>query len=209
MTQIEELLLSLADLPATLIYLVIFVLAALENIFPPVPADTAVALGAFISGTGRISAWSVFGVTWLANVGSAITVYALARHLGRPFFRSRVGERLLRPAALARLEIMYRKHGTWGIFLSRFVPALRAVVPPFAGVAGVGVAKACLPVAVASAIWYGTITYVAATVVREFNQIKELILHFNVIGGVVAGLILMIGVVWWLQRRGRAARKSS
>lgn len=204
MNQLENLLGSLANLPSGLIYLVIGVMAALENIFPPVPADTAVAIGAFISGTGRISAWTVFGITWTANVGSAVAMYAAARHLGRPFFRGSVGARLVKPGALARLEALYRKYGTWGIFFSRFIPALRAVVPPFAGVAGVGMAKACLPVLVASAIWYGVITYAAATFVREFDQISDFVLHINVVAGSVVGLIVISGLVWWWYRRKRS-----
>jgi hypothetical protein len=45
------------------------VLAALENIIPPVPADTAVALGAFLAGRGTLNAWAVFGITWERTSG--------------------------------------------------------------------------------------------------------------------------------------------
>ncbi len=204
MTYLEQFITGLADLPPALIYVVIGVLAALENIFPLVPADTAVAFGAFLSGTGRISAWSVFAFTWIGNVASAIGTYLVARHLGRPFFRSRFGERLLKPTALQRLEVLYKKYGTWGIFFSRFIPALRAIVPPFAGVANVGAVRAIVPMAVASAIWYGMITYLAATVVREFDEIKKLILQFNRIGAIVLGALVVFSITWWLLRHRRA-----
>jgi len=206
LTQLEQFIVGFVDLPPTLVYVVIGALAALENIIPIVPADAAVAFGAFLSGTGRISAWSVFAFTWIGNVSSAVMTYLVARHLGRPFFRSRLGERLLKPAALHRLEILYGKYGTWGIFFSRFVPALRAVVPQFAGVANVGAVKTIVPMALASAIWYGTITYVAATVVREFDEIKTLVFQLNRAGAIVVGTVVVAGVAWWLLRRRRVTK---
>ena len=52
----ENILNGLLGLPPTAVYAVIGILAGVENIFPPVPADTAVAIGAFLSTGGAISA---------------------------------------------------------------------------------------------------------------------------------------------------------
>ena len=48
----------------------------------------------------------------------------------------------MRPEVLAALEEAYARWGTAGIFLSRFLPGLRAAVPPFAGVAGLSAVRA-------------------------------------------------------------------
>ena len=156
----------------------------LKTSFPPVPADTAVAFGAFLSGTGRISAWTVFGshVGWETCPRRSGCI-CLPGIWAVRFSKARWVERLLKPSALTRLEKIYEKYGTWGIFFSRFVPALRALVPPFAGVASVGAVKTIIPLAVASALWYGAITYLAATFVREFDEIKRIIFQFNRIAG--------------------------
>ena len=50
---LERLLATLAALPPLLIYAFIGVGAAIENFIPPVPADTFVLLGAFLSAGGR------------------------------------------------------------------------------------------------------------------------------------------------------------
>src|SRR5207247_2632981 len=105
-------------------------LAALETFMPPLPADTAVALGAFLAGRGRLNLWTVFGLTWAANVASASAVYWLARRYGRDFFKGPTGRRLLTPPVLAHIEAQYQRHGTYGIFVSRLLPVWRAVVPP-------------------------------------------------------------------------------
>ena len=70
------------------------------------------------------------------------------------FFRDGWGRKLMPPEMLAALEEAYGRWGTAGIFLSRFLPGLRAAVPPFAGVAGLSPARALVPAAVASAVWY-------------------------------------------------------
>lgn len=174
--------------------------------FPPVPADTAVALGAFLSHWGTISALGVFAVTWTANVATASAVYVGARTYGRRFFTGRIGQRLLRPAALARLEELYHRYGVWGIFLSRFIPAVRAVVPPFAGVVRLDAVRALVPLAAASAIWYGTLTFLVATLARRLEDVRRLLGQINVAVLAIAAVIVTIVfvVAWTAKRRGRA-----
>ncbi len=200
---IEYIINALLGLPPTAVYTIIGVLAGVENVFPPVPADTAVAIGAFLSTGGRISAQAVFAVTWVANVAGAIAVYAAGRTIGRPFFQGRLGRRLLNPGAMVRLELLYRNYGTWGIFVSRFVPGLRAVVPPFAGVANLGALRVVLPLVVASGLWYGVLTFVAATAVREIDGILEFARRLSVAGVVSAGALVAVVVFAWRRRRRR------
>ena len=200
----------LLGLPPLSVYGVIAALAATENVFPPVPADAAVALGAFLSTGGAVSAAWVFTVTWCANVSGAIAVYVAARTIGRPFFRGPLGRRLVRPKALERIEHLYRRHGTWGIFVSRFIPGVRAVVPPFAGVAGLTWPRAVIPVVVASGIWYGALTFLAATVVREVDQIAKLLSELNRTGLIILA-VLVVGlaaglILGWRRRQGRGHR---
>lgn len=156
------------------IYAVVGLLAAIENVFPPIPADTAVAIGAFVSGTGRVSTIGIFLLTWGANVAGATGMYLLARRVGKPFLVTRLGRRLVSPARLTRLERLYRAHGSWAIFFSRFIPGARALVPPFAGVAGLSAPRALIPMAAASLIWYGALTFLVARFVTEIHQVARL-----------------------------------
>jgi membrane protein DedA with SNARE-associated domain len=204
---LEELLQQLPSLPPAVVYTIIGVLASVENVFPPVPADTAVALGAFLSTTGVVSAWSVFAVTWVANVGSGAGVYVAARTLGRKFFSGRLGRRLLNPKHLRKLERLYDRYGAWGIFLSRFVPGARAVIPLFAGIAGLKSFRALVPMAVASGIWYGVLTLVAATLLPKLDDVATFIIGLNWVGLAILGLAA--GTVGWIVLRRRRLRQSA
>lgn len=175
-------------------------LAAVENVFPPVPADTAVALGAFLAGRGTLNPWAVFGVTWVGNVASAGLVYGVARRYGRAFFRGRLGRRLLPEPVLAQLTQAYQRYGAFGIFLSRLLPVWRGIVPPFAGIAGVGAARTLVPVALASALWYGTLIYLTATLGSNLDVVLAALNHVNRILGAVA-LVTLLGGTWYVVRR--------
>jgi membrane protein DedA with SNARE-associated domain len=198
----EQLLGWLGAAPAPLAYAVLIALSALENIFPPVPADVAVALGAFFAQrTGRSTL--LLGVLcWLANTASAAGVYALARWRGPAFFTSGFGAKLLPPAALDALRDAYARHGIAGIFVSRFLPAVRAGVTPFAGVVGLPPGRALVPAAAASAIWYAALVGVASALGLDWPTVRGVIERANIALGVLAGIAL-VAVVLWLVRRTR------
>ncbi len=193
---LTDLLAFLQDLPPGLLYTLIGVLAALENVFPVVPADSAVALGAFLAGRGTLHAGVVFGLTWSANVAGGAAVYWLARRYGRAFFTRPAGRRLLPAPVLAHIEAQYRRHGAYGIFLSRLLPVWRAVVPPFAGLAGLSAPRALVPLALASGVWYGALTLSVAALGTNLDAVVSLLSRLNRVLGVVAlGALIFLGVL--------------
>jgi membrane protein DedA with SNARE-associated domain len=199
---LERLLDALASLPLVPTYLVLMALSALENVFPPVPADTAVALGAFLARRGEVSVVPLAALCWLANVGSAAGTYVLARRHGRGFFRDGWGRKMMPPEVLAALEEAYERWGVAGIFLSRFLPGLRAAVTPFAGIAGLPAARALVPAAVASAIWYAFLAFAGYELAQNWDTVKALVADTNRALGIVA-LALAVAGALWLRHRSR------
>ena len=199
---LERLLDALASLPLVPTYLVLMALSALENVFPPVPADTAVALGAFLARRGEVSVVPLAALCWLANVGSAAGTYVLARRHGRGFFRDGWGRKMMPPEVLSALEEAYERWGVAGIFLSRFLPGLRAAVTPFAGVAGLPPARALVPAAAASAIWYAFLAFAGYELAQNWDAVKALVADTNRALG-IAALVLGGAAAAWLWRRSR------
>ena len=199
---LERLLDALASLPLVPTYLVLMALSALENVFPPVPADIAVALGAFLARRGEVSVVPLAALCWLANLASAAGTYVVGRRHGRGFFRDGWGRKLMPPEVLAALEEAYARWGTSGIFLSRFLPGVRAAVPPFAGVAGLPAARALVPAAIASAIWYAFLAFAGYQVAENWDAVKALVADTNRVLGIAALVVAVIALVW-LRRRSR------
>ena len=203
---LERLLDALVSLPLVATYLVLMALSALENVFPPVPADTAVALGAFLARRGEISVVPLVILCWASNLASAAGTYALGRRHGRGFFRDGWGRKLMPPEALAALEEAYGRWGTAGIFLSRFLPGLRAAVPPFAGVAGLSPARALFPAAVASAIWYAFLAFAGYALAQNWEAVKALVADTSRALGAVALVVAVVLVAWFWRRSRRPPR---
>lgn len=182
-----------------LVYLFLGLGAAVENVLPPVPADTFVLFGGFLAAVGEARAWPVFWVTWGANVASALAVYAAGHRYGRSFFQGRLGRRLLRPSQLERLDRFYERWGVPAIFFARFLPGLRAVVPVFAGVTHQPFRVVVLPVAVASAIWYGALVWIGTTAGENWRTLVGWVQGVNRALLAVA-LLVGAGIAWWWHR---------
>lgn len=160
------------------------------------------ALGAFLAARDApVSATAVYLVTLVANVTSAIGMYAVARTVGKRFLESRTGQRLLSPKSQAALERAYQRHHLWGIFVSRFLPGYRAVVPPFAGMIGLPASKALPPIVLASAIYYGLLVWGAHRVGRSWETVQAWLSHVS--AGLAAVAVAATLVVAWLLWRGR------
>jgi membrane protein DedA with SNARE-associated domain/uncharacterized tellurite resistance protein B-like protein len=186
---------------------VLAVLAAVENVVPPVPSDAAVALGAFLSHRGVTTPIAVFLVTWVSNLLGATGVYVMARKYGRRLFASPTGRRLLAPRSLALIEREYLRFGIIGIFISRFLPGIRAVVPPFAGLVGLGAVRTFVPMGIASAIWYGAITILGAVLGAEWQRITGLIAGVNRTLGIAALVVVAAAGLWYLIQTRRRRRE--
>jgi membrane protein DedA with SNARE-associated domain len=143
-----------------------------------------------------MNAWLVFLLTWVANVGSGAAVYAAARRHGA------LVSRFLPPTTLAHIEEQYRRHGVYGIFLSRLLPVWRAVVMPFAGIARVKPWRALVPMALASGLYYGALTYFVHRLGTNLEDVLRIVGRVNSVLAIVAG-VLVLGIVLWIVRRRR------
>ena len=192
----------LSGLPPAALYAALAVVAAAENVFPPLPADTVVAFGAFLAARGEATLLGAFLATWIGNVGGALFVYSLGRRYGTQHahrWMSRFGA----GASESRLEAMYARRGILALFLSRFIPGLRALVPPFAGALRVPPTRATLAIAVASAIWYGIVTIIAYRVGSDWDTLQARLRGAGVTAALLAGAVAIVATGWYLFRRRR------
>jgi membrane protein DedA with SNARE-associated domain len=201
---VQDILDWLAGLPPAALYAALALVAGTENVFPPLPADTVVAFGAFLAARGQATLLGAFLATWLGNVAGALLVYLLGRRYGGEYAR-RWMTRLGAGASEARLEAMYARRGIVALFLSRFIPGLRALVPPFAGALRVPPLRATLAIAVASAIWYGIVTVIAYRVGSDWAALQARLRDAGLTAALIAAAAATLVVGWWyLIRRRRS-----
>lgn len=190
----------LTGLPPVTLYLSMALAAAVENVFPPLPADTVVAFGSFLAARGNGTIVGAFLATWVGNLTGATLMYGA----GRKYGAERIEKRLLGDkgsSAEARLSAMYKRYGMVALFFSRFIPGVRGFVPPFAGAFRLPLIRSLVVMGVASGIWYGIISYLAFRVGSNWNDLQKAIGRYGRISSLVALIIVLAAVVAWLMKR--------
>jgi membrane protein DedA with SNARE-associated domain len=193
----------IGTLPIGGLYALLGTIAFIEGIFPPLPADVVVALGSFLAARRGASFPLTAASIVVGSVAGAMVVYSVARRYGAVWLHER-----LKRAGIdnleQRLEVMYSKYGMTALFVSRFLPGLRAITPPMAGATRIPPIRTALVFLLASAVWYGAISWIAFTVGDDWEQMQRIVRQFarrvGVVAAIAAGLIAII-VMIVLRRR--------
>ncbi|HEY0930224.1 MAG TPA: VTT domain-containing protein [Gemmatimonas sp.] len=201
----RELLDWLSTLPDPLLYGAIVLAAFAENVFPPLPADTVIALGAFVAARGNGTALGVWAATMVGNIGGAMFMYWIGHRFGLPWL-SRRFPALLPADASERFAERFKAQGMLAVVVSRFLPAIRAVVPPVAGALAIGAVRAGIAMTLASGAWYGIVCLLAFRAGENADTLLASVAgQQRLIGGIAVGVALVLLLVWWVWRRRRQA----
>ncbi len=190
----------LGNLPIGTLYAAIAGVSAFENFFPPFPSDGVIAFGSFLASRAQGSPVWVFLLGWFGNVSGAMVTYTLARRFGSDMILKRL-EKHVGPAAENRMMVLIDRYGFGGLFVSRFLPGVRAIVPPFAGAMRLPMWKVFLAVASASAVWFGIITFLAFRAGDNWELLQHYLLRSGQWAGLISGAVVALIVGLWLRRR--------
>ncbi len=194
------------QLDLTTLYALLALVAFIESIFPPAPADVVVALGAFLAARRGAHYPVVVAAIVSGSALGAMVIYGVARRFGADWMHGQL-RRLKLIGAEEKLEKLYEHYGLAALFVSRFLPGLRAVVPPMAGALRVKWLRTFVVITVASAIWYGIVIWIAFRVGADWETVKA---SMHVVGrrvGLVAVVLALglgfVGRRLWLRHKAR------
>ena len=197
---LEQLTAWLGQLPLGTLYVAIIALSAFENFFPPFPSDGVVAFGSFLVARAKGSPLTVWLLGMIGNVGGAIVMYALSRKYGAETFKRRL-EKFGGPTAEKKMHDLYARYGVFALFVSRFLPGVRAIVPPFAGAMKLPAGRVIFAIASASAVWFGFITFLAFRAGDNWELLQSYLVRSGKAAGIIAVAITALAVGVWLVRR--------
>jgi membrane protein DedA with SNARE-associated domain len=200
---VESIIDSLSHLPLPALYLAMAAISAVENIFPPFPADAVVAFGSFLAARGTGSPYSAFLASWLGNLGGATFMYYVGRRYGSGPFLHRL-ERWVGKDAEPRFMKLYARYGLPALFVSRFLPAVRALVPPLAGAMKLPPLPVAIAVATASGIWFVFLTWIAFRAGSDWDVLYAHIVHSSkVVALVASGIVVLIAIGLYVRHKRR------
>lgn len=126
-------------------------------------AEASVGLGLFVSGVLLLTAATLLYTQGLAGLPEIIALawagallgdhsgFLTGRHFGPRFHHLRLAQRYRQN--LLKAEAMVQRHGAAAIFIGRFVPAIRSVVPVLVGISGFARLRYLLVDALACLLW--------------------------------------------------------
>ena len=199
---LQPLLDWLTALPPAMLLAAMALLAAAENIFPPIPADVLIAFGAFLAARGNSSPWPPLLAVLIGNIAGAMGMYIVGRRFGAVWTGRRFHIHASENAD-ATLSAWYARFGIVALFLVRFIPGARAVVAPFAGAFRLPVGRTALAIAGASVVWYGLITLVAYRAGSNWDGLVHLIARLARNTALVAIVLVVVLAALWLRHRRR------
>ena len=198
---VDAVLAWLTSLPPAALYVTLGVVAALENFVPPIPADVIVAFGSFLAARKGESPVATTIAVVVGNVGGALVMFMLGRRFGAEWIHRKL--RLRGEGAEKRVRDWYGRFGLPALFLSRFLPGVRAVVPPLAGAIRVPAPGAIAAISIASTLWYSAIALLAHRIGSDWDRLVDSLASAQKWTAIVAGVVVGMALVIWLVRRQR------
>ena len=100
-----QLIADLKEIPVALMYCFLGLGAFVENLFPPIPADTFVLLaGALATSSGVLKLNLLFLTVWSTNLIGAVIIYGIGYSYGYPYFQGKRGGKIFNKKQIAAVS---------------------------------------------------------------------------------------------------------
>lgn len=183
-----------------LVVAVVAAASALEHVFPPLPGDLIVTLGAAVAFAHRGIAPLCYVAALLGSALGAMVTYAVGRWLSHRGEQPRPGWAHRLHDGAMEVTAALDRHGVGLLVVSRFAPGVRAFVVLAAGFHRIAPARVVPAVIIGAALWDAALFALAAAVGRNLHALAR---WLDAYARVVVGAMILAGVVWLIRRARR------
>jgi membrane-associated protein len=163
------------------------------------PGETVAVLGGVAAKLGHVSLAGVLAVVIGAAIVGDSAGYEVGRHVGPRILQHRFLEKRRERLDAAR-DLLARRGGS-AVFLGRWIAFFRAVMPALAGTARMPYRKFLAFNALGGIAWGAAVVLLGYAAGASYKTIESRFGTGSAL--VVAGLVVVGLVVWWLRRRRR------
>lgn len=110
-----------------ILFLVIFVETGLV-IMPFLPGDSLIFAAGTFAGMGQLSFWLLFFLLIAAAVIGDVVNYEIGKHFGRKLLNNKKFV-IVKQENLDKADALIAKYGSFAVFIKRFMPIIRTIVP--------------------------------------------------------------------------------
>ncbi|WP_347318522.1 DedA family protein [Rossellomorea sp. RS05] len=185
-------------------YLGIFLLVALENIFPPIPSEIILTFGGFMTTTSSMTIPGVILASTAGSVAGAIILYGIGVLLSKDKLErivDRWGHILrVKKEDIRKAHRWFELYGYRVVLLGRMVPLIRSLISIPAGVAKMKFIYFLLFTLIGTLIWNTVLVWVGSAVGDSWESIVQYMDVYSYVAYVLIALVLIYFAYKWTKR---------
>lgn len=179
-------------------YIGVFLLIAIENIFPPIPSEVILLFGGFMTTYSKLNIVLMIIFATLGSLIGAIVLYYVGKILNKERLKKIVSGKIgkilrLKNSDIDKADQWFDTKGNKTVFFCRFVPIVRSLISIPAGMSEMPMGKFLLYTTVGSLIWNTVLIILGAIVGENWTSILNI---FDTYSHIVAILLIIIFIVF-------------
>ena len=187
-------------------YIGVFLLIAIENIFPPIPSEVILLFGGFMT---TFTDMNVIGVIIASTLGSLVGAIALY-YIGKILNKERLKKIITsKPGKILRLtsedidkaDNWFDTKGNKTVFFCRFIPLIRSLISIPAGMSEMPMKKFLIYTIAGSAIWNTALTLAGNLVGENWTDILEIMDNYSHIIVILLAIAFFIAIIIFYKKR--------
>jgi membrane protein DedA with SNARE-associated domain len=186
-------------------YIGIFLLIALENIFPPIPSEVILTFGGFMTTTTNLSVVGVIIVSTIGSVAGAIILYGIGLLLNVDRLEKIVDKwgHILRITSkdIHKANAWFQRFGVWAIFFGRLVPLIRSLISIPAGMSRMHMGIFLLFTTIGTLIWNTLLVSVGAAVGASWSDIVGYMDIYSTVVYLILAVLIVLFSVFYIKKR--------
>ena len=178
-------------------YIGVFLLMALENIFPPIPSELIMPFAGFVVARGDLNLVGVLVAGTAGSIAGALPWYWGARKYGKERLKA-FADRHARWMPVGSEDIdkaiaAFDRHGRSVVLFGRLIPAIRTLISVPAGLACMSWGQFLLYSTIGSLAWTGILTGAGFLLESNYEQVGQ---YVDPVSKGIFGILL----AWYIYR---------
>lgn len=201
----EDFILSLQSLDPLLIYLVVFSIAFIENLFPPSPSDVVIVFAGSLVGLGQVGFLETLLAATLGSTAGFVVMFKIGHWFGKRILEKRALS-FIPIEAVKKVESWFGRYGYWIIIANRFLSGTRAVVSFFAGMSELNLLKTTLLCFISALAWNSALISGGFYLGRNWQRIGFYLSTYSQVVTAILIIIVIILVAKFLYKKNSTGR---
>ena len=195
-------------------YLGVFLLIAIENIFPPIPSEVILVFGGFMTTYTSLNIPIMILAATLGSLLGAIVLYYIGKIFNKERLKrivnGKIGKVLrLKASDIEKADHWFDTKGNKTVFFCRFIPIVRSLISIPAGMSEMPMQKFLLYTISGSLIWNTVLIIVGSIVGDKWETIVGYLDNFSNIILIILVIIFVVAMYYWFVIRKKKQSKKA